>query len=289
MKKKFGLAAITLTMGLALTGCFGGSEEPNQPVGQVKPGASNPTDTTSPTATPSPSDIELNQDQEALELTEPTSVASPTESQREYSDADKQYRDGYNTALDVNFDEMLEKYTKPDVREVFTSDEELREGAEFAQQFYYDLVSMGDFYQEREGTNDYDLINNSEFTNRMSKNLLEGLEKKAKDSNGTFMTTLPIANAQGGISQNPGGGEDLKAVDIPMSVWGTPTLDIGKDSSGGETLVLKAERDITWRLTEGYSIKQDTTYTVHVVPSSDSWYVVDFYHTTDDVTVTKGE
>lgn len=259
-------AALTLALSLGLTACSTG-DAPEAPV------APQQTVTQDVTAT----------ETKAAEKPAPTSTSplslqptsEPTAEKHVMTEADKDMREGLNTPLSVNLEEAFQTYADPMVKQVFPDQEYAMEGARFAMTFLNDLTTIGNLYEKRDGSKDFELLNTADITGRMDAEFVEQL-KTAIDKEGRF-DWIPTAYADGTIGYHKpvAGGEKILMTlsSLPVSTYNTPALTVSDEGEAGDALTVHGQREIQWFTAEGYTATQETTYWISVVPSGDSWAV----------------
>ncbi|GAA4768125.1 hypothetical protein [Citricoccus nitrophenolicus] len=269
MKFRKSIAALSVAASaLILTGCGGGMTPENAPT-PTPTTKSVATKTAEPTAAPTLTDAPT---QSALKLDK---EANPTVVETVKDDEiNRLMREGLNTALDVDLDESWSKYASDQAEKSFT-EEQAKDGAAFAMEFYHDLNTIGNFYEKRDGSKDIDLLEHEGITSRMDGFYIAEVRKSIKDD-GHFIK-FPSALPDGSIGDDKNNNPMILAGNtIPTFTYKTPSLDaMSKKIGDTDVTVLEVDGERTdhLTLTDGRSGTQEIRYEIQVYLDGDSWKV----------------
>lgn len=258
------LVALTLLAAIALTGCAGDKLTPeNAPTPSVATQAAK-------TASPSATLIEQPEG-EPLASIDPTAVPTADPS-REMSEADQFMREDKNTPKSIDLDHIIENRTDDAVFESLPN-ADIKSGLAHGLGVYHDLVTMRNFYMERDASKDFSLVNNDLFADRIDRDLMTEMEEETAKHGHFTHITVTSGDKPSGVLED---GTELFASATPSYTFNDPDVDVVSDDRG-TYVVINGKYDTHWEWAEGVRGTGKTEYWIGVMPSgddSDTWTVV---------------
>lgn len=186
--------------------------------------------------------------------------------------------------LRIDIDYALKNYGDPKINEVFPKEDfNTKEGIRFGLSLYQDLTNLQDFYEKRDATKDFDIVN--AFSDKMTAELMERYRKEIGE-NGRF-TGIPVANSAGTLGATKE-GVNLDFSSIPESYWNSPSISTVYDKKYGNVIRILGKRTIAVHVESGEGIEIQQTYMIDVVPSGEKgWLVSDLAWTVESAEVVK--